>query len=70
LLKSYPEGYQYKKNNLYYDAKVSPTLHLKAFYNIACYCEKNDIKIFQCFPLRTTIIPQNVQLDTCILMET
>lgn len=69
LRQAYPEGYCFAKNNLYYDSKAHPENHIKAFFGVARYCEKNGLKLFQCFPLRRTWIPCNMQLDTMILME-
>jgi hypothetical protein len=31
-------GYQFSKNNIYYDAKQTSQKHMKAFYNIGSFC--------------------------------
>ncbi|CEG76470.1 hypothetical protein RMATCC62417_11366 [Rhizopus microsporus] len=62
----YDTDYQFKKGNLYYDVKASPLKHLKAYYKLADLCERSEFKSFMCFPLRKTLIPCYMTIDTLI----
>jgi hypothetical protein len=67
LLSSYPKDYTFKKNSIYYDVKVSPGNHFKAFSKLAELFESEQLKQFSCFPLRTSFIPCYMTLDSKII---
>ncbi|CAO3702794.1 unnamed protein product [Rhizopus stolonifer] len=51
---------------LYEDTKIYRR-HLRAFYFLAKICEEGKIKSFNCFPLRKSLIPCYITIDTKIL---
>ncbi len=66
------------KNNILYDVKKSPQKYLYTFYRILEKYEKinletNDkskhIKLFSMLPLRTSLIPKHITLDSEILIQ-
>ncbi|KAI8086987.1 uncharacterized protein B0P05DRAFT_578154 [Gilbertella persicaria] len=63
----YPSDTHFKKNSIYYDCKVDPSKHLKAFYYLTRCSESLYNKSFNCFPLRRTFIPSYMTIDTYIV---
>lgn len=47
-----------------YDVECNPLKYLKCMLNMCRVLELKEIKIFQCLPLRTNIIPKHIKLDT------
>jgi hypothetical protein len=66
-LESYDANYKFIKDNIYYDAKVNPIKHAKAFYESAALCEELGFPTVQIFPLRNSKVPRDVFIDTFIL---
>ncbi|KAL1932351.1 hypothetical protein VTP01DRAFT_9407 [Rhizomucor pusillus] len=64
LINSYPSGYTFEEDSIYYDSKSRSENHIYAYVLMAKFCEANDIKTFQSLPLRTTWIPFHMQIDT------
>ena len=69
VLGAYPENYSFDKGSRYYDVKAHPEKHINAFYRMAAFCEQEQIKSFQCFPLRTSFVPGYMHIDTTILCQ-
>jgi hypothetical protein len=67
FLSSYPEGYTFQENPIYYDVMTSPKNHFKAFFRLAELSEAEQTKQFACFPLRTIFIPCYTTLDSKII---
>ncbi|KAG1138193.1 hypothetical protein G6F37_009653 [Rhizopus arrhizus] len=67
FLSSYPEGYTFQKNSIYYEVMASPKNHFKAFFRLAELSEAKQMRQFACFPLRTTFIPCYMTLDSKII---
>jgi hypothetical protein len=67
ILSSYPQGYTFEKNSIYYDITVKPENHLEAFFKLAELFEAAEAESFTCFPFRTTFIPCHMTLDTKIV---
>lgn len=61
VLDAYPFGYQFSKSYIYPDAKQTKQKHIKAFYYMVSFRESGNMKMCQCFPLRTSWIPANIQ---------
>ncbi|CAO3681154.1 unnamed protein product [Rhizopus stolonifer] len=67
FLNIYPESHTFANNSIYYDVKANLQRHLRAFYFHAKICEEGKIKSFNCFPLRKSLIPCYITIDTKIL---
>jgi hypothetical protein len=67
FLDCYSKDYKFSKNSIYYDVKVKPNQHIKAYFMLAKLCEENNFKSFNCFPLRKSFIPCHITIDTLIL---
>ncbi|KAI8076934.1 hypothetical protein BDF21DRAFT_308905, partial [Thamnidium elegans] len=64
FIPSYPKNYKFKKDSIYYDAIANLVKHLKAYFKLAEICESYKFKLFQCLPLRNTLIPSYMTIDT------
>ncbi|KAI8053634.1 hypothetical protein BDF21DRAFT_456498 [Thamnidium elegans] len=67
LLSMYPNDYKFQKDSILCDVVARPTNHFKAFYKLAQFFESEKLKQFDCFPLRTSVIPTYITLDTKIV---
>lgn len=67
LFGSYSSDYQFSKGSIYYDSKVSPLKHTKAYYRLSKMFEVLQDKTFNRFPLRRGFIPCYMTIDTHIL---
>ncbi|KAJ1663723.1 hypothetical protein EV178_004763 [Coemansia sp. RSA 1646] len=57
------------EKDLYYDIKCDPVKHIKTFFLLARFFQKNKPRSFQCTPLRTQWIPCHVHIDKVILCQ-
>lgn len=69
--KLFPDKNKFTKNNILYDIKSNPLFYLYPMIRICKKLEKwnlkdknNKIKLFNILPLRTSIIPKNIVIDT------
>jgi hypothetical protein len=62
----FPKEY---KNSYQFDVQNNPQNYLKCMIYMCLELEKNEVKSFQFFPLRTQIIPKYIPIDTKILVE-
>ena len=53
----------------FYDLKVNPTKYLKYMIFMNTIIESREGKTFQVFPLQTSMVPKNIQLDTKSIVE-
>ncbi|KAI7907352.1 uncharacterized protein BX663DRAFT_495624, partial [Cokeromyces recurvatus] len=67
LFGTYESRCEFMKASIYYDCKEQSLKHLKAYYNMAKYCEELSCKSFMCFPLRRTYVPCYMTIDTLIV---
>ncbi|KAG1470226.1 hypothetical protein G6F56_002805 [Rhizopus delemar] len=67
VLTSYPPTYRFLKENIYYDVKARTVDHVKAFYRLAQLFSVLNIPVFNCFPLRRSLSPCYVTINTKIL---
>lgn len=63
----YPDDYIFQKDPIYYDVKIKPEYHFKAFFKMAEMLETQKNETFACFPLRTTFIPCYMTIDSKIV---
>ena len=65
----------YKKNSIYYDLEVNPQNYLKSMIainrEIQNMTEEKEIeyKLFHVIPLRKSIVPKYITIDTCVLIS-
>lgn len=57
------------KTSIEHDIQIDPFKYLKYMLEMNRWLEKNKLKSFQFFPLRTNIIPKYIQIDTKSLVE-
>lgn len=67
ILQCYPDAYNFTKDSIFYDVKVNPEFHYKAFMKISELFASEDLYQCVCFPLRTTFIPCYMTLDSMIV---
>ncbi|KAJ2091579.1 hypothetical protein IW140_000970 [Coemansia sp. RSA 1813] len=63
VLTAYDNDYKFEEEGIYYDIKVHPKKHFKAFCCLAVLLEMNDYRTFQCFPLRKSFVPMHIEID-------
>ncbi len=78
-LKLFPNKTQFEENNIYYELKSNTQYFLYGMFhicnqletinNIRIQNEEKQIRLFNVLPLRTNIIPKNVCIDTCGLIQ-
>ena len=61
-----PEEY---KDTYEFDISQNPQKYIKYMIYMCQHLEKLELKSFQFFPLRTSIIPKHIQLDTTTLID-
>jgi len=73
-----PQKEVYEKNNIFYDIKANTHHYLHSFMYLAIQLEKlydkedkehHKIRLFNVLPLRTNIVPKNITIDTCALIQ-
>ncbi|KAJ1666908.1 hypothetical protein EV178_001822 [Coemansia sp. RSA 1646] len=64
VLTAYDNDYEFEEEGIYYDIKVHPKKHFKAFCYLAVLLETNNYRSFQCFPLRKSFVPMHIEIDT------
>ncbi|KAJ2502047.1 hypothetical protein GGH96_001447 [Coemansia sp. RSA 1972] len=67
VLGCYPVGYKFKGDNIYWDAKTSPEMHVKAFIMLNKCLVAGKYKCIQALPLRRTWVYVHVPINTQIL---
>ena len=58
-----------EKDSVAYDCKCSPQDYLPCLYYMLQVLERHEAKLFALFPLRTSIVPKSVRLDTKAIRE-
>lgn len=54
----------FKKASMAYDIQCEPQDYIKSMLVMNCFCEYNDYKTLHVFPLKRSIIPGHIRLDT------
>lgn len=62
----FPKDYE---NSYQFDVNLDPQKYLKHMIYMCLELEKNEVKSFQFFPLRTQIIPKYIPIDTSSLIK-
>ena len=57
------------KKNIAYDLQCSPQDYMKNMVIMNYFCEENEYKYFNVFPLKRSIIPGHIRIDTKILID-
>ena len=57
------------KNNIIEDIEINPNKYFKYMLNINKLFEINKQKIYNCFPLRTSNVPSNIEIDTLSIIN-
>lgn len=66
---------KYKKNNIFYDIEVDPLSYLYSMITINRKIQAHNVfhkenhKLFHPLPLRTSILPRYITIDTCALIS-
>ena len=60
---------EFKKGTVYYDIQVSPQDYLPCLVYMMRYVETKELVVPNLFPLRTSIAPSYIRLDTKIIIE-
>jgi hypothetical protein len=78
-IKLFPNKTQFEENNIYYELKSNTQYFIFGMFHICNELEKinierikNDekqIRLFNVLPLRTNIIPKNICIDTCGIIQ-
>jgi hypothetical protein len=77
--KLFPNKIEFKENNIYYELKSNTQYFLYGMFHICNELEKinidkiknneKQIRLFNILPLRTNIIPKNICIDTCGIIQ-
>ena len=75
----YPNKTEFENNNLHYELKSNTQYFLRSMFHICTTLEKinnekienedKQIRLFNVLPLRTNIVPKNICIDTCGLIQ-
>ena len=78
-IKLFPNKTQFHENNIYYEIKSNTKYFIYGMFHICVELEKinieriknneKQIRLFNVLPLRTNIIPKNICIDTCGLIQ-
>ncbi|KAJ2134973.1 hypothetical protein IW136_004453, partial [Coemansia sp. RSA 678] len=69
VLGCYSVGYKFAEQSIYYDAKVYPLQHLKAFVCLNAILAREKMRFVQALPLRRSWVYSHVPLNTTILVR-
>jgi hypothetical protein len=69
ILQCYPDNCKFKKDSIFYNVKVNPECHYKAFFKITQLFDSEELRQFSCFPLRTSSIPCYMTLDSKVIHQ-
>lgn len=60
---------QFKKNSIYYDLQCDPQNYIKNMFYMNIFCEKNEFSYYNICPLKRSVIPGHIRIDTTILID-
>lgn len=63
-----PSNIDFSEKGLLNDLEKNPTRYFEKMINMCTELEKNNKRLFACFPLRTSLVPSNIDLDTMSLI--
>ena len=64
-----PSKTSYEKNSVYYDLQAHPQEYLSPMFQMLRYIESQGASIINLFPLRSSIIPKYIKIDTTSLIH-
>jgi hypothetical protein len=64
-----PQRISYEKDSIYYDLEAHPQDYLSGMFQMLRYIESRDANIINLFPLRNSIIPKYIKIDTTTLVH-
>ena len=64
-----PPKKSYEHNSMYYDLQSHPEQYLRGMFLMLHEMEAKGVKIMNLFPLRTSIIPKYIRIDTTTLVH-
>lgn len=64
-----PNKAKYNKDNLYYDLQCNPQNYLQCMIKMMKEIEKEGVTINNVFPMRNTVTPHHIRLDTTTLVH-
>lgn len=64
-----PNKANYQKDSLYYDLECNPQDYLPCMIRMMNYLEKEQVVIYNVFPMRNEIIIKNIKIDTTSLVH-
>ena len=64
-----PQKGLYQQNSVYYDLQSTPQDYLSGMFQMVRYIESQGANIINLFPLRTSIIPKYIKIDTTTLID-
>ncbi|KAJ2495363.1 hypothetical protein GGH96_006403, partial [Coemansia sp. RSA 1972] len=69
VLDCYSIGHKFQMDSIYYDAKVHPLQHLKAFVQLNMILAREKMRFVQALPLQHSWVYSHVPLNTAILVR-
>ncbi|KAJ2481728.1 hypothetical protein IWW56_001537 [Coemansia sp. RSA 2131] len=69
VFESYSDSYEFQMDSIYYDVKVNPLQHLKAFVQLNAILAQENMRFVQALPLRRSWVYAHVPLTTAILVR-
>jgi hypothetical protein len=64
-----PQKASYQQNSIYYDLQAQPQHYLPGMFRMLRYIEFRGASIINLFPLRTSMIPKYIKIDTTTLVH-
>ena len=64
-----PNKSTYERNSVYYDLQCHPQQYLLGMFRMIRAMEAKDVSIMNLFPLRTSMIPKYIKIDTTTLVH-
>ena len=64
-----PQKASYDRNNIYYDLQSHPQDYLQPMFLMLRFIESRGASIINLFPLRTSVIPKYIKIDTTSLVH-
>lgn len=78
-IKLFPNKSNFEENNIYYELKSNTQYFISGMFHVSIELEKlnvervknneKQIRLFNVLPLRTNIIPKNICIDTCSIIQ-
>jgi len=60
---------KFQKDSVVYDLQVCPQDYISCMINMNLFCEQNNYKIMNVFPLKRSIVPGHIRIDTKVIID-